>query len=214
MRVVVIGSGGQGKVVVDTCRAAGWTVLGTADSDPHSTIDGLPHLGSPDNLQLEPDVRAVVAIGSNNTRHDIAQRLEGRVRWASVVHPAATVSPTAHVEEGAVIFAGAIVQAGAVVKRHVILNTGSMAEHDSIIGDFCHVAPGAVVGGRATIGEGVLIGIGAIIVPDLTLGEWGIIGAGGVVLQDTKPGVSYFGVPAKPLPGSRTTRKLNDVEDA
>jgi sugar O-acyltransferase (sialic acid O-acetyltransferase NeuD family) len=199
LELVVIGAGGHAKVVVDACWAAGWTVLGTADRDPHRTVFGLPHLGPPEKLQVEPGVRAVIAVGSNAARRDIARRLDGRLRWASVVHPAAIVSPKAHVKEGAVIFAGAVVQAEAVVGWHAILNTGCRVDHDNDIGAFCHVAPGAVLGGTVKLGEGVFVGAGAVVTPNRTLGEWCTIGAGGTVVQDTEPGLIYVGVPAKPL---------------
>lgn len=202
MKIIVIGAGGHGKVVVDTCHEAGWTVLGTADTDPHRTVFGLPHLGAPDNLRIEqPDVRAVIAIGSNAARRNIAQRLEGRLSWASVIHPAATVSRKARVEEGAVILAGAVVEADAVVGRHAIVNTGSQVGHDNTVGAFCHVASGAVLAGTVTLGEGVLVGVGAAVLPNCTLGEWGSIGANGVVWRDTEAGFSYFGVPVKRVPG-------------
>lgn len=202
MELVVIGAGVHAKVVVDTCWAAGWTVLGTADEDPHRTVFGLPHLGPPRELRPSPDVRAVIAVGSNAARRDIARRLDGRCRWASIVHPAATVSSRARVEEGAVVFAGAVVQADTVVGRHAILNTGCRVDHDNDIGAFCHVAPGAVLAGTVTLGEGAFVAAGAVVIPNRTLGEWCTVGAGGVVVRDTQPGLTYVGVPAKPL-GSR-----------
>ena len=204
MKLVVIGAGGHAKVVVDTCWAAGWTVLGTADRDPCRTVFGLPHLGSPEGLQVGPGVKAVIAVGSNAARREISQRLDGHFRWTSVVHPEATVSPRAQVEEGAVVFAGAVVQADTVVGRHAILNTGCRADHDNGIGAFCHVAPGAVLAGAVTLGEGVFVGAGAIVTPNRTLGEWCTVGAGGVVVRDTRPGLTYVGVPAREI-GSRTT---------
>ncbi len=199
MKIVVIGAGGHAKVVVDACRAAGWTVLGTADGNPHRTVFGLPHLGPPEELCPEPGVRAVIAVGSNAARRDIARRLDGHLRWAPVIHPAATVSPRARVEEGAVIFAEAVVQADTVVGRHAILNTGCRVDHDNDIGAFCHVAPGAVLAGTVTLGEGVFVGAGAVVTPNRTLGEWCTVGAGGVVVQDTQPGLTYVGVPAREI---------------
>jgi len=199
LELVVIGAGGHAKVVVDTCRAAGWTVLGAADANPHRTVFGLPHLGPPEKLRVESGVRAVIAVGSNTARRDIARRLEGCLNWASIVHPAATVSPSARVEEGVVIFAGAVVQTDTVVGRHAILNTGCRVDHDNNIGAFCHVAPGAVLAGAVTLGEGVFVGAGAVVVPNLTLGEWGTIGAGATVVRDTGPALTYAGIPAKPL---------------
>jgi sugar O-acyltransferase (sialic acid O-acetyltransferase NeuD family) len=199
LELVVIGAGGHAKVMVDTCWAAGWTVLGTADGDPRRTVFGLPHLGPPEKLQVGSGVRAIIAVGSNAARRDIARQLDGRLSWASVIHPAATVSPRARVEEGAVVFAGAVVQADTVVGRHAILNTGCRVDHDSNVGAFCHVAPGAVLAGMVTLGEGVFVGAGAVVVPDRTLGEWCTVGAGGVVVRDTQPGLTYVGVPAKKI---------------
>ena len=208
MELVVIGAGGHAKVVVDACWAAGWTVLGTADGDPCRTVFGLPHLGPPEKLQVGPGVRAVIAVGSNAARRDIARRLDRCLSWASVVHPAAVVSPKARVEEGAVVFAGAVVQADAVVGRHAILNSGCRVDHDSDIGAFCHVAPGAVLAGTVTLGEGVFIGAGAVVVPNRTLGEWCTIGAGTVVVRNTQPGLTYMGVPARELGSKAGVREV------
>jgi len=201
LELVVIGAGGHAKVVVDTCRAAGWTVLGTADANPNRTVSDLPHLGPPEKLRVGSGVRAVIAVGSNTARRNIALRLEGCLNWTSIVHPAATVSPRARVEEGVVIFAGAVVQTDTVVGRHAILNTGCRVDHDNNVGAFCHVAPGAVLAGAVTLGEGVFVGAGAVVVPNLTLGEWGTIGAGATVVRDTGPALTYAGIPAKPLGG-------------
>lgn len=193
----MIGAGGHAKVVVEACLAAGWSVLGTADDDPDRTVFGLPHLGSPEGLSPDPGVRAVLAVGSNAARRELARRLNGRLEWASVVHPAAVVSPRARIGEGVVVFAGAVVQADTVVGRHVILNTGCRVDHDNELGDFCHVAPGAVLAGTVRLGEGVFVGAGAVAVPNRTLGAWCTVGAGGVVTRDTEPGLTYVGVPAR-----------------
>lgn len=209
MEIVVIGAGGHAKVVVDTCRAAGYEVLGTADKDPRRTIFGLPHLGPPEELRVRPGVGGVIAVGSNATRRDIARQLDGHVRWTSVVHPAATVSPEARVEEGAVIFAGAVVQADTVVGEHAILNTGCRVDHDNVISAFCHVAPGAVLAGTVALGEGVFIGTGATVVPNRTLGEWCTVGAGGVVVRDTQPGLTYVGVPAKEMRSGSSSEEVS-----
>jgi len=207
LELVVIGTGGHAKVVVDACWAAGWTVLGTADRrDSRHTVFGLPHLGPPE--ELEPGVRAVIAVGSNAARRDIARGLDGRLSWASVVHPAATVSSEASVEEGAVVFAGAVVQPDTVVGRHAILNTGCRVDHDNEIGAFCHVAPGAVLAGTVTLGEGVFVGAGAVVTPNRTLGEWCTVGAGGVVVRDTQPGLIYVGVPSREIGPRAAVREV------
>ncbi|MDP9440164.1 MAG: acetyltransferase [Actinomycetota bacterium] len=208
MRIVVVGAGGHAKVVVEACLAAGWVVSGTVDADPSRTVFGLPHLGPPEGLRPEPGVRAVIAVGSNAARRELGRRLNGRFEWATVVHPAATVSPRARIKEGAVVFAGAVVQADTVVGRHVILNTGCRVDHDNDLGDFCHVGPGAVLAGTVVLGEGAFVGAGAVVTPNRSLAGWCTVGAGGVVVRDTRPGLTYAGVPAK-----ETGRKRPAVEE-
>lgn len=198
-RLVVIGAGGHAKVVIDTCQAAGWSVLGTADAAPDRRVFGLPHLGSPEQLRVEPDVYAVVAIGSNAARRDVVRQLEGWIPWATVVHPAAFISSRARLDDGVVVFAGAIVQADTVVGRHAILNSGCRVDHDNRIGPFSHVAPGAVLTGKVTLGEGAFVGAGAVVTPNRTLGEWCTVGAGAVIVRDTRPELTYVGVPAEEI---------------
>lgn len=195
----MVGAGGHGRVVAEAATLAGWTVLGSMDSDDSRSIPGLPHLGDPILTGLPAGASAVIAVGDNRARWALAEQMGRRAGWAAVVHPAAVVSPSARVEPGAVIMAGAIVQAGATVGAHAILNTGSRVDHDCAVGPSAHVAPGAVLAGAVTLGEGVLVGAGSVVHPGLRLGDWCVLGVGGAAVHDLAAGIVYAGVPARPL---------------
>jgi acyl-[acyl carrier protein]--UDP-N-acetylglucosamine O-acyltransferase len=47
--------------------------------------------------------------------------------------------------------------------RSAIVNTGAIVSHDCRIGDYAHVAPGAILAGGVEIEEGTLVGMGATV---------------------------------------------------
>ena len=76
-------------------------------------------------------------------------------------------------------------------------NTCASIDHHSVLGDFCHAAPGVHTGGGVTIGCGALIGVGASILPGRCIGDWATVGAGAVVTGDVLGYATAVGVPAK-----------------
>jgi acetyltransferase-like isoleucine patch superfamily enzyme len=104
--------------------------------------------------------------------------------------------------EGTVIFAGVILQPRTRIGSHVIVNTAASVDHDGLLEDFVHVAPGARLSGQVTIREGALMGVGSAAIPGTTVGAWAVVGAGGAVVADVAPGATALGVPARPREGS------------
>jgi sugar O-acyltransferase (sialic acid O-acetyltransferase NeuD family) len=201
----VIGAGGHAKVVVDTIRAAGFgEPAGVLDDDPAkygTTVLGVPVLGGPDpeTIARLGITRAVIAIGHNHARSQIAERLHGLVTWETVVHPAAVVAASARLGEGTVIFAGVVIQPDAVIGRHAIVNTSASVDHDCEIGAFAHIAPGVRIAGGVLIGDGALLGIGSCVTPGRRIREWATVGAGAVVIDDVAAFTTAVGVPARPM---------------
>ena len=66
-----------------------------------------------------------------------------------------------------------------------------------MIGDYCHIAPGANVSGGTHIGAGTWIGVGACVIQCLNIGKDCMIGAGSVVVKDIPDGVTAYGNPCK-----------------
>lgn len=197
--VLVVGAGGHAKVVIATLRAAGLEVAGVLDDRAEawgSLVLGCPVLGGLERLEQAPG-RAVLAIGSNAARRDIAARFQN-TEWASAIHPAATVHDSVKVGAGTAIFAGSVIQPETVLGQHVIVNTGATVDHDCVLEDYVHVAPGVHLAGAVHLEEGVFLGVGCAALPGVQVGRWTTVGAGGVVVQSLPANTVAVGIPARP----------------
>ena len=79
-----------------------------------------------------------------------------------------------------------------------ISNSNVVIEHDSVISDFCHIAPGCSLAGRVKVGTYTFLGIGSCVIPDVSIGHSCIIGAGSTIVDDISDLVVAFGEKAKP----------------
>lgn len=213
MAVIVYGARGQARVLLELMDRAGIApIAGLIDDDPELTgtqIDGVPVLGTRDRLpglvRVHRIHRAVIAVGNNNARKELADHARSLgLRLPVLIHPSAIVSPTATIEEGTVIMAGAVVGVHARVGELCIINTKATIDHDCQLGDCVHVAPGATLTGTVTVGNNVLIGAGATVIPDICIGDDAIVGAGATVIRDVPSGVTVVGCPAKTIRPAET----------
>lgn len=202
-RIVVVGAGGHAAVVIEALQAVGlFAVEGTVDLNPaHSNVLGIPVLGGDECL---PALRrsgvdaAVVAVGDNQLRQNIAGRLLAQgFALPSIVHPTAFISPSAIIEAGAVIMARAVVGTRAKIGSLAIINTGAIVEHDNEIGAAAHIAPGVALAGSVHIGERALMGVGSTARPGVRIGADAIVGAGSAVVSNVRAAMRIVGVPAR-----------------
>jgi sugar O-acyltransferase (sialic acid O-acetyltransferase NeuD family) len=199
--VVVIGAGGHAKVVISTLRANGHSIGAVFDDDASlwgSELLDVPVRGPVAIADQAGFELGIIAVGDNASRKRIARNLN-LVHWLTLVHPAAWVDPGAKLGAGTVVLAGAVVQPGSVVGEHVIVNTSASVDHDCVVHDFAHLAPGVHLGGDVQIDEGTLMGIGSQAIPDTKVGPWTMVGAGAVVVRNLPGEVVAYGVPAKPV---------------
>ncbi len=207
-RIVIIGAGGHGRVVLDILVQAGqYEVAGFADSNPSlhgRRMDGVPILGDLEavgRLRAEGQIDgAVVAIGDNGVRRAFAARIERMgVPLVNAVHPSANLARNVTLGRNVVIAAGVLVCAHCQIGDSVILNTGCIVDHESMIGTAAHVCPGARLAGRVTVESGAFIGIGATVIQNIRIGCEAVVGAGAVVIRDVGPMSTVVGVPARPV---------------
>jgi UDP-perosamine 4-acetyltransferase len=204
--VIVVGAGEHGRVVVDALQASGREVAGFSDADPGlhgSKVLGLTVLGddaavlrySPAEIEL---ANGVGSVRDTAARAEVFGRLRARgYRFATVRHPAAVVSRHAEIGEGAQLMAGCVVQVGARLEGNVLVNTSASVDHDCVLGQDVHIAPGATLSGRVLVGAGTHVGTGACVIQGVRIGRGCIIGAGSLVLRSVPDRSIAIGVPAR-----------------
>ncbi len=165
---------------------------------------GYQILGYLDDLQEAAERLGVnsgiVAIGDNYTRYKVANEIanvNSQFKFVNAVHPSVIVGKNTVFGTGCVFMAGVIINNDCAIGDQVFLATNSSIDHDSEIGSFSSVSPGAVTGGRVIIGDLTAIGIGATILHYITIGSRCVIGAASLVNKNVADHSIVYGVPAK-----------------
>ncbi len=207
-RVVLVGAGALGRDSLSVFHALavsdpGWRVVGFVDDREAlwgTEILGVPVLGGRDWLAGAPeDLEVLLTVGTPADRKALDERLAGRVRWATVVHPTAVLTPWVECAEGVLIMARCSFTVNVKVGRHAVVNPGCTVAHDVEIGDYVYLSPGVDLAGRVVLEEGVHMGTGAAVIPGVRIGAGATVGAGAVVIRDVPPGVTAVGVPSRVL---------------
>ena len=205
-KLVIIGAGGHGKVVADAAvQMKQWKDIVFLDDNFNSDRPFLDWqvLGSITKLNnsiLPSEYDAVVAIGSNNMRSVLINRIkEMGFNLPIIHHPAAYISPYAELGYGSVVFAQVAINAGAKIGVGCIVNTSSTIDHDCQLGNFVHISPGAHLAGGTHVGNYSWLGIGSCSRQQIIIGHHCIIGAGAVVVRNVDDYQTVVGNPAKPL---------------
>lgn len=216
-RLLILGAGGHGRVVLDIVLQAGRDeVVGFLDNNAEihgRRVDGVPVLGGIDALpRLAAEHGAdgvIVAIGDNGVRRGLAREIDASgLPLVSAVHPSATLACSVTLGRNVVVAAGAVVCAHCQIGDSVILNTGCIIDYQTMIGEGSHICPGVRIAGRVKVESGVFVGLGATIVPRVTLGCEAIIGAGSVVIEDVPPLATVVGVPARAVKSAAASEDL------
>ncbi|WP_227394773.1 acetyltransferase [Jeotgalibacillus aurantiacus] len=203
MKLIIIGDGGHGKVVKEAAEAEGWTIHAVLDDQyqvpflqeqiSFAPIRMLKHY-------LQNDVKVVVAIGDNRIRRQLTEQFQlAEDQYAVIKHPSAEISTTASIGAGTVILAKVIVNQGTDIGHHVILNSGSIVEHDNKISSFVHMSPHAVTTGNVMVGEGTHMGASSVVIPGVKIRNWCTVGAGAVVIHSVESNQTVVGNPARVL---------------
>lgn len=207
--VIVVGAGGHARAVADALLCLGAQVLGFTDTDATmwgQTHFDLPILGGDDILarQDTSKVRLANGLGMVNARSSMLRcrvqevlTLQGWT-FVPVCHPSAIVSPRAQLADYVQILAGAVVQPGAVIATGAIINTRAVVEHDARVGEWSHVAPGALICGEVWLGRHTHVGAGATVRQGLRIGNHCLVGLGSAVVCDIPNSTVAVGVPARP----------------
>lgn len=191
---LLYGAGGHAKVVFDALVSRKVKVLGIFDDQKSGLLMNTPILGIYDFKKFS-DSPIIISIGDNYSRYKVSKLIKHEL--AVVIHPSALLARDVCPGPGSIVLHNATIQTGVQIGWHCVVNSGSIIEHDCIVGNFAHVAPGAVLCGNVYIGEGALIGAGSVILPGIKIGAWAIVGAGSVVTSDVEDYNVVVGCPAR-----------------
>lgn len=215
-RVVVLGSGGHAKVVIELLRGMQcYQVIGcVAPASPASeTVLGVPRMGDDEALA---EIRATgvnlafVAIGDNQLRSRLSLLATAQgFQLVNAISRQAAVSPAAQLAQGVAIMAGANVGPDCVVGQGVIINSNASVDHDVHLADYVHIGPGATLAGCVSVGEFAFVATGSSVIPGQRIGARSVVGAGAVVVRSIPDDVIAYGSPARPQRTNRAHAPLS-----
>ena len=113
------------------------------------------------------------------------------------------IAPNARVSKSAKLGRSVILQVGSLAEPEVVLGDGVTVEdyaaigHGTSVGDFCHVCAKTTIGGGSNIGQGTFIGLHSIFKQGSNIGEYVTVGMGSVVVKDIPDKVVVVGNPAR-----------------
>ena len=206
--VVIIGAGGFGREVLEIFKAqnrisATWNILGFIDDNKklHGKVtNGYPVLGGLEWLKEHNNTNlgCVCAIGTCETRKQVVDRLqEISVNYCNAIHPSVIMSEFVELGHDVIISAGSVLMVNIKIGNHVHIDTNCTIAHDTVMKDYCRIAPGVIISGDDHLGEGVYVGTGATFIQGVSVGSWSTIGAGTLVIKDMPGNAIVVGVPAK-----------------
>jgi sugar O-acyltransferase (sialic acid O-acetyltransferase NeuD family) len=192
--LLVYGGGGHAKSVMEIVLQLGtFTIAGILDDGlPAGTaVLGIPVLGTRAALPvlLEKGVRlaanGVGGIIDIHVRVKIFELLESSgFSFPALTHPRATLEPSAKISAGVQVFANAYVGAEARLQPRCMVNTNAVVSHDCEIGEYSHIAPGALLAGHVHVGARSLVGMGVTTAIGVRIGDGARIGNGAIILAD------------------------------
>lgn len=199
---VIIGYSGHSYVLLDALETRGYELRGYIDREKKEKNPyNLQYLGSESDNQFSEmlkDSDIFIAIGDNEVRRKIFNNITRHgASTPNLIHGKALVSPYAVVNPAAVVMAGAVINSLALIGKGVICNTSSIVEHECRLGDFVHLAPGAVLAGNVHVGENTFIGANSVVKQGVSIGSNVTVGAGSVILRDIPDDAKVYGNPGK-----------------
>lgn len=199
--MILIGYSGHAFVVYGILKSMGKEVTGYCD-EKEKTFNpfNLPYLGNEQNAITALEANTFfIAIGDNAIREKVFTDLSTKNLFPqNAIHASSVVDDSALISQhGVMIAANATINPLVKIGAGVICNTSCSVDHECILEDFVHIAPGAVLCGNVKVGSKSFIGANAVVKQGVTIGSNAIIGAGAVVVKDVPDNTIVMGVPAK-----------------
>lgn len=205
-RLLLVGCGGHGRVVMDSLAVSGYGISGIVDPNLPigSRIDGVPIVGGDSHLEREDRSRTSLVIGVGRIPRRTDQRKKLFESFSAdgwevigVKHPSSVISRGVLLGTANQLLAGSVIQTGVRTGMNCVINTRASIDHDCILGDHVFVGPGATLCGDVHVGRSAFIGAGVVVLPGIRIGEDAVVAAGSVVTREVPAGTAVAGNPAR-----------------
>lgn len=206
---VIWGAAGHALVLNDLISQNGDKLIAFFDNNKEikTPIEDVPLLGDFHDFKnwIERErnisnIEFLVAIGGarGKDRYDIQNDLlKYGLASTILIHPKAYIANNVELGDGTQVLAQACVAPSVTVGKACIINHRASIDHECVLFNGVHIAPGATLCGCVEIGEFSFIGAGAVILPRVKIGKNSIIGAGSVVIKDVPDFCTVVGNPAR-----------------
>ena len=174
-----------------------WNLLGfiahNEEALKQKKLNGYPVLGLVNMLDKYP--QALVVPGNEWPRDQAIPR----ERLATLVDPMVFVSRTATIGAGCVLYPHCYVGLRARIGDWVFVLSGSIINHDDVIGDRVVFASSVTLAGNLRVEDDCYLGQGCTVRQFITVGRNSLVGMGAVVVRDVAPNSVMAGNPARKI---------------
>lgn len=201
-KIILLGSGGHAKSVVDTIvKLQSWELVGFLDKNLNTKYRNYEVIGNDSDLQqlfktgIKNAFISIGFLGKSNLRNNLYQYVKNlNFGLPVIIDPSAIVADDVTVGEGVYIGKKAVINSDSNIEKMCIINTNAVIEHECKIGEFTHISVSATICGGVVIGKNTFVGANATVVQGVTIGDNVIVGAGTTVLKNIKDNEVYYGL--------------------
>ena len=203
-KIAIIGSGDLGQLIAYHASNS-FEIAGFFDDFKaiNESVNGIKILGGIDSVSFAFQAgvfdELVVAIGYKHfaERKRVFNTFVSTIPMANFIHPSSFIDKSCVMGVGNVILPGCVLDRNVELKNNVLLNTGCVIAHDSVVGSHSFLSPAVNIAGFVSIGECCNIGINSTVIDNIKIADNTQTGGGTVVIKSIEEAGLYVGNPAR-----------------
>jgi sugar O-acyltransferase (sialic acid O-acetyltransferase NeuD family) len=197
--MIICGAGGHAKELYHIFGTSLTNVVFFDNVNPLKHLYDAPVINTEQEISSHflTDNRFVIGTGNPLVRfkfHTLMTQLGGAL--FTVQHHQSSTGLCNSRNYEADIFPFSFIGPEVTIGKGTLINTRANIHHNTSIGEFCEISPGAILLGNVKVGDQSMIGSGAVVLPGITVGNNAQIGAGAVVTKNIPDQVTAKGIPA------------------